>query len=164
MQYDCTGLQWFHCLKYFMSSLSISARRIRKSYPDLSITYNFFLTKIFTFTNVTKISQEKCSCWVTVQPFHVICILFSPLLLIFFILFINYTIVYCIILLCIYEYHYALYFTTTFSLLCTNSLRDTKKLTSFFNSAWSNYRKSFIKTKTTFEKLTFADLCYLSCY
>jgi hypothetical protein len=23
---NCTGLQWFHCLKYFMLSLSISAR------------------------------------------------------------------------------------------------------------------------------------------
>jgi hypothetical protein len=34
---------------------------------------------------------------------------FSPLLLIFFILLINYIIFYCILLLCIYEYHYALY-------------------------------------------------------
>jgi hypothetical protein len=47
---------------------------------------------------------------VTVQSFHVVFILFSPLLLIFFILLINYTIFYCFLLLCIYdEYHYALY-------------------------------------------------------
>jgi hypothetical protein len=39
-----TGLQWFHCLKYFMS-LSLSVHWIRKSYQDLSITYSF-LTKL----------------------------------------------------------------------------------------------------------------------
>jgi hypothetical protein len=38
-----------------------------------------------------------------------VCILSSPSLLIFFILLINYTIFYCMLLLCIYEYHYAFY-------------------------------------------------------
>jgi hypothetical protein len=41
-----TGLQWFHCFKYFTSALSISARWIRNSYTDLSITYSF-LTKFW---------------------------------------------------------------------------------------------------------------------
>jgi hypothetical protein len=44
-------------------------------------------------------------------------------------LLINYTIFYCIILLCIYEYHYALYvFHHNFLATLYNSLRDTKKV------------------------------------
>jgi hypothetical protein len=71
-----TCLQWFHCLKYVMSYLSISARWIRKSYPDLSITYSFFFLIKRSFESKRQISQEKCSCWVNVQSFLVVCILF----------------------------------------------------------------------------------------
>jgi hypothetical protein len=87
-------------------------------------------------------------------------ILFSPLLLIFFILLINYTIFYYILLLCMYEYHCALYvFHHNFLATLYKFLTLLKKINIIFNSAWPNYRKSFIKTKTTFAKLKFAGLC-----
>jgi hypothetical protein len=99
--YDNTGLQWFHCLKYFISSLSISA-------PDLSITYSF-LTELNSYFHERDSREPKVRTIALYIKCCKLCILFSPLLHIFFILLINYTIVYFILLLFIYEYHYALY-------------------------------------------------------
>lgn len=88
-----------------------------------STTYSFESIRL-------RFHKKKCLCWVTVQTFHVVCILSSQILFIFFMLFITYTIMYFILLVCIYEYHHTLYFTTLS--LCINAVCNTKNLSKFF--------------------------------
>jgi hypothetical protein len=126
-----TGLQCFHCFKYFMSSLSISARWIRKFYPDLSITYCFLIKLNFYFHERDSREPKLRTIALCVKCCKQCMYSFLTMLLIFFILLINYTIFYCVYMNTI---THCMYFTI-FSPLYVNSLRDTKKLTPYFNSA-----------------------------